>query len=87
MFKRATGGTIPANRGYLVVEPSAVNAGNAPQLSITIGDETTSIDNGQLTIDNYVDEWFTLDGQKLQQAPTRKGLYIKNGKKVVINKK
>ena len=87
MFKRATGGTIPANRGYLVVEPSAVNAGNAPQLSISIGDETTSIDNGQLTIDNYVDEWFTLDGQKLQQAPTRKGLYIKNGKKVVINKK
>jgi hypothetical protein len=88
MFKRATGGTIPANRGYLVVEPSAVNAGNAPQLSITIGDDTTGI--GTVGCDSVAtdnDEWYTLDGQKLQQAPTQKGLYIKNGKKVVINKK
>ena len=87
MFKRATGGTIPANRGYLVVEPSAVNAGNAPQLSITIGDETTSIDNGQLTIDNYAGEWYSIDGVKLNGQPQKPGLYIKNGKKVFINKK
>ena len=84
-FKRATGGTIPANRGYLVVEPSDVNA---PELSITIGDHTTGI--GTVGCDSVAtdnDEWYTLDGQKLQQAPTRKGLYIMNGKKVVINKK
>jgi hypothetical protein len=85
MFKRATGGTIPANRGYLVVAPSS---GNAPELSITIGDDTTGI--GTVGCDSVAtdnDEWYTLDGQKLQQAPTQKGLYIKNGKKVVINKK
>lgn len=85
MFKRATGGTIPANRGYLVVAPSS---GNAPELSITIGDDTTGI--GMVGCDSVAtdnDEWYTLDGQKLQQAPTQKGLYIKNGKKVVINKK
>ena len=84
-FKRATGGTIPANRGYLVVAPSS---GNAPELSITIGDDTTGI--GMVGCDSVAtdnDEWYTLDGQKLQQAPTQKGLYIKNGKKVVINKK
>ena len=88
MFRRTTSGTIPANRGYLVVAASAVNAGSAPQLSITIGDDTTgigSVDCDSVATDN--DEWYTLDGQKLQQAPTRKGLYIKNGKKVVINKK
>lgn len=28
--------------------------------------------------------WYTLDGRKLQGVPTRKGLYIVNGKKVVI---
>lgn len=28
--------------------------------------------------------WYSLDGVKLDKAPTRKGLYIHNGKKVVI---
>ena len=28
--------------------------------------------------------WYTLDGRKLQGKPTKKGLYIHNGKKVVI---
>ena len=82
MFRRATG-TIPARRGYLVV-----NSSNAPQLSITIDDETTVI--GRVGCDSVAtdgDEWFTLDGRKLQQKPTKDGLYIKNGKKVVINKK
>ena len=28
--------------------------------------------------------WYTLDGMKLNAAPTEKGVYINNGKKVVI---
>jgi len=28
--------------------------------------------------------WFTLDGRRLQGQPTQKGVYINNGKKVVI---
>ena len=31
-----------------------------------------------------VNKWYTLDGRKLQGQPTQKGLYIVNGKKVVI---
>ena len=31
-----------------------------------------------------VDGWYTLNGVKLQGAPTEKGVYINNGKKVVI---
>ena len=30
------------------------------------------------------DKWYTLDGVRLDKAPTRKGLYINNGRKVVI---
>ncbi len=41
---------------------------------------TISIDNGQLTIDNYYD----LNGRKLNGKPTTKGVYINNGKKIVI---
>jgi hypothetical protein len=28
--------------------------------------------------------WYTLDGRKLESKPTKKGLYIVNGNKVVI---
>ena len=38
-----------------------------------------SIDNGQLTMDNY----YSLDGRKIEGVPTQKGVYIVNGKKVV----
>ena len=47
--------------------------------------ETTgiiSIDNGELIIDN--DDWYSLDGRKLDGKPTVRGIYINNGKKVVI---
>ena len=39
-----------------------------------------SIENGQLTIGNY----YTLDGRKLNGKPTQKGVYVVNGRKVVI---
>ena len=90
MFKRATGGTIPANRGYLVVEPSAVNAGSgAPELSISIGDENTTAINEHESheLNELSGEWFSIDGVKLNGQPQKPGLYIKNGKKVFINKK
>ena len=42
------------------------------------------MDNGQWTMDNYTDEWYTIEGQKLSGKPTKKGVYIYNGKRVVI---
>jgi uncharacterized repeat protein (TIGR02543 family) len=48
------------------------------------GDEVTSIDNSQFTIDNEADAWYTLDGRKLDGKPSKKGLYIHNGRKTVI---
>lgn len=41
-----------------------------------------SVDNGQWTMDH---SWYTLDGRKLSEKPTQKGIYIFNGKKVMIN--
>ena len=31
------------------------------------------------------DAWFTIDGQKLSDKPTKKGVYIQNGKKTILN--
>ena len=36
---------------------------------------------GEVTFDN---EWYSLDGHRLEGKPTKKGLYINNGKKVAI---
>ena len=30
------------------------------------------------------DRWYSLDGRELKSQPTVKGIYIKNGKKVVV---
>ena len=38
------------------------------------------IDNGQRTSG----DWYDLNGRKLEGRPTKKGVYINNGRKVVI---
>ena len=48
---------------------------------------TTNVQNHEL-LELYElsgDEWFTLDGRKLQKAPTAKGVYIRNGRKTVVH--
>lgn len=77
-------GTIPENGVYLELkEEQAQKASSRGVLSI--GDDGTTgiqqIDNG-LNLEK--NGWYTLDGRRLNAAPSRKGLYINNGKKVVI---
>lgn len=79
-------GTIPAGKNCLFIPDGSTSA---PQLTFVFeNDENmTGISDAVRVNDNrQSDEWYTLDGQKLLQKPVRKGFYIKNGKKVVINK-
>ena len=79
-------GTLAANKAYLKV------TGNAPA-SIPFrrsidgnGEGTTGIDNLNVN-DNLNDNeatWYDLGGRRLQGKPGQKGIYIKNGKKVVV---
>jgi len=67
-------------RAYFIVPAPAAGV---KALVINLGDEETginSIDNGQLTIDNA--KIYNLAGQRVSKA--QKGLYIVNGKKVII---
>ena len=73
-FKKSSGGTLAAGKAYLVM-PVAT----APELGIDFGN-TTSIDAIQKQAENG--EFYNLAGQRVAQ-PT-KGLYIVNGRKVVI---
>ena len=52
--------------------------------TLNFGEETNSIENGKLKIENDDNSWYSLDGRKLTGKPARKGIYINNGKKVVI---
>lgn len=65
----------------------------APSLDIVSNiddnNETTGIvdiEHGILNIEHSAAAgWYTLDGRKLDGKPTKKGLYIHNGNKLVIN--
>ena len=62
---------------------------HAPALDFGDGDieETaTAIDNVEQTVrGNATDAWFTLDGRKLSGKPAAKGIYIRSGRKVVVD--
>ncbi len=81
LYKSDTEATLelPAGKAYLLADdvPS-----NAPTLSFDFGGDVTgisTIDNGQQTTDN---RWYDLSGRRVEN-PT-KGMYIHNGKKVVV---
>ena len=86
-FKRATSGTIPAGRAYLALNGQMASAGAPQLLTLNIAsNENTAIGTIMADADSN-DSWYTIDGLKVNGKPQRKGIYIKNGKKVFYNKK
>ena len=75
-FQRASSGSIPAGKAYLMVY-----SGEAPALDVVFGDATgiEAVKKADTVADGA---YYNLAGQRVAQ-PT-KGLYIVNGKKVVI---
>lgn len=62
------------------IDPRVVLATDDEIAALQIPDGISTIHNAQVSRHNY----YTLDGRKLQAIPTVKGIYIVNGKKVVI---
>ena len=86
-FVKSVSGTIPAHRCYLLLSNDM--AGGARAFGIIRGDGGSDgltaikpIDNAPSTIDN----WYDMQGRRIDK-PTKTGIYIKDGKLVVINKK
>lgn len=48
------------------------------------GNGTTGVNDAMKTAEPNGETWYDMNGHRLQGKPTRKGVYIKNGKKVVI---
>ena len=76
---------MPAGKAYLPAD--VVNSASAPQLIIVFDDNVnmTAIKDGRGKVENVRNQvWYDLSGRKLNGMPSKKGLYIINGKKVVI---
>ena len=83
-FHKYTGTNMPANKAFLRI--SGDGNALAPSIDLYIDNNATGIENVQSSKLNVQcdNAWYTLDGRKLNAQPTKKGLYIVNGKKVVI---
>ena len=77
-------GTLGANMAYLkFVTNQQLSAPQYISISGDLGEGTTGIDNLNVN-DNENGEWYDLNGRKLNGKPAQKGIYIKNGKKIVV---
>lgn len=82
-FKKAqTGGYLKANRAYLHTSYDVTSAGARDYLEFSFEGEEETTGVNEVTTTNRTNEYFDLQGRKAAQ-PT-KGLYIVNGKKVII---
>ena len=80
-YKLANTYTLRANSAYLHLLTADVFGARA--ITMDFGDgEATSID--QITDDAADGDWYTIDGLKLDKKPTKKGVYVTNGHKVVV---
>ena len=88
LYYPTAGAGIGAQRAYFKIgSDGALLARRLTAFNIDFGDdEATGIisvhDSGFMV--NGSDAWFTLDGRRLSAKPSRAGVYINNGKKVVI---
>ena len=91
VFYYTQAGTIPQNGIYL--DPNVLNDNGQPVKSrarLLIGGtgNTTGISdvitNDKARTNSEV--WYTLDGRQLNGTPGQKGIYIRNGKKMVVTK-
>ena len=85
LFYPTTGAGLGAQRAYFKIGDDGAAGARLKAFRINFGDDETS---GILSLSkdsrSAGESWFTLDGRKLDGKPTRKGLYINNGVKVVI---
>lgn len=80
-------GTLPAGYFYLDnpnYHATGTTSGARYRLQMVIA-PPTDINDGEWKMDEVGDDaWYTLDGRRLNGKPTRKGMYIANGKKIII---
>ena len=82
-FYRVTrGSTLPARRCFIGVPISLARMYNPSELTIRIGNVSTGIENVDIKMEDGKNVYYDLNGKRVLYP--QKGIYILNGKKVVI---
>ena len=85
LFYPQTGARIGPSRSYFHVDLDG--SADVRSFVLNFGDEETGISDAERLNDKgqmINDSWFSLDGRKLNAQPTKKGIYLNNGRKVVV---
>ena len=78
-------GTLGANMAYLkFVTNQQLSAPQYISISGDLGEGTTGVDASLVNSEEVNSVWYDLNGRKLNGKPAQKGIYIKNGKKVIV---
>ena len=76
-------GVLPAGRVFLPANNLQMSRGLTRSIVID-DDDATGIEGNRAVADEADEQWFDLQGRRLEQKPTKKGIYILNGRKVVV---
>ena len=82
-FHRYEGTEMAARKAFVLV--NGTGAALARSLTMVFDDEATGIKTTDFT--DYTDSddaWYKLDGRRLQGKPAKSGIYVNNGRKIVI---
>ena len=84
--------TLKSCRAHFWVKPNGTDAPAVNTINVDFGDDVTGVtpllspegEEGASPRGGLVGVWYTLSGTRLDKQPTQKGIYINNGKKVVV---
>ena len=85
-FYKYSGETMSANKAYLVYESQSGASNDAIFFSIgRSSSENTAIHEVEPAIKQMEGgTWYTLQGVRLNDKPSQRGLYLHNGKKIIV---
>jgi hypothetical protein len=83
-FHRYTGEEMAAHKAFVHVGGTAAARSLTMVFDDATGIESAEADSSLFTLHSSLSTWFTLDGRRLQAKPTAPGIYVNNGRKVVI---
>ena len=88
LYYPQNGAGIGAQRAYFKIGEDGASGARITSFNIDFGDDEATgilnIEHSTLNIEHSADAWFTLDGRRLSGKPSVKGVYVNNGRKVII---
>ena len=81
-FYPTSGGILPAGKAYLPLPSSSLSQAGEVKGVTFVFEDATGI--GIVESDGQDGIWYTVDGKMLQHKPFTPGVYVRNGKKVIV---